>query len=158
MKFVQYEPRTEKDKEDASREFDEEVHKEVQEQVQKISKVNLHASTTRQAQSFQQPLSVEAPQRGSVKLPPKKEIFVPQKVVSDQFKTKIEQERISPLKTTRIVQEQPARPNSDFTQEDVELLLHEYDAIMNIDEERVIDAWLTWAKAVISSCRTLTLE
>jgi hypothetical protein len=40
------------------------------------------------------------------------------------------------------------RADNDFTEEDVQLLLDEYDAIMNLDEEQVIDAWLAWERVV----------
>lgn len=37
-----------------------------------------------------------------------------------------------------------------FSQNDIDLLLDEYDAIMNLDENQAIDAWLCWENEVSS--------
>lgn len=35
-----------------------------------------------------------------------------------------------------------------FTEKEIDLLMDEYDAIVNIDEDRAIDAWAAWAVTV----------
>lgn len=36
----------------------------------------------------------------------------------------------------------------EFTEEEIQLLVNDYDDIVNIDEDKAIDAWAAWAVAV----------
>lgn len=154
---LQFETLTEEDREAAIREQGEEDEADAQEQQQEE-----HTK----AQPI--PRRVMPVSARNAPVPPRTR---PEKAVTPQtIKAIVKAENISPQPNTRFIgipsatngfqqhnsspstsQSAPSpqvRADNDFTEEDVQLLLDEYDAIMNLDEEQVIDAWLAWERVV----------
>jgi len=159
LRKLQYETLTDEDREEAARESGDEAQES-----EEVNKDKLRAPVrTRTVDKSVKSLPSRAP---PVRATPAQTVprciarspIKPEKITPQKVRRSIEASPMmngSPLHSTSpgtpaSRRDQPVRAGNPFTKYEVDLLVDEYDAILDLDSDRMIDAWLTWERAVRS--------